>query len=127
MFQNENKIKKESMLPLERFNQSYRLYRSGNFYRYMSLPYQVLIPFHKNDIKEKLKIFSQMIKETHQFLEKTVYSNPLHVSYFYYDQYAKHNKNNKEYNSLPWYIQSLCTYHTLCNYIKNKSKLELVC
>lgn len=95
----------------------------GNFYRYMSLPYQLLIPFHKKDITDKLNIFIEMIKETNLFLKREIYPNPLRISYFHYDQCSKRNKNNKEYNSLPWYIQSLCTYHTLCNYIKNKEIL----
>ena len=105
----------------------------GNFYRYMSLPQQII--FNKNHKRELIKHFYDSIASSNLFNKKPLYSTDISVEYCDNNQYIEQRKLlrttyiNKKLLDLPRYVKSLCTnttYTYYLNYIHHTKKFIII-
>lgn len=85
----------------------------GNFYRYMSLPYEISICDNKINI-DKLRLFFLAIDESNQFTNKNNFKSA-NINHHSKNTILTTKKTSDIYHLLPRYIKSLCTHINLDN------------
>ena len=89
----------------------------GNFYRYMSLPYQ--IKCRKQKHVESSRNFQTSIENSNTFHGKNKFQS---VDIISCNQNTNEKKTNSFYQKLPRYVKSLCTLENCTNFPKTHNK-----